>query len=426
ADDGTGNPGAVLAGNMTLGSLGVTDVSGFSLARDNGTQADVVSGLTVNSTINDLLAATNQISGVTAELVGGEIQITRERAGAGTDYNIVSSTSSVTLDVNGVATSGNIVGVIFGIPDGGTLVANNGTDHTFVCADVFDPTNGDIQPTVNLDFVIDDTTGIVTGISGLGGGGVEISSLNGISAGNALISTADTTHAMSITVYDSQGGKHSLTIEFLKSVLENQWTWSASFTGNEIITGGGSGSVEFSPDGALLSFDFVGGASALTFDPNNGASVSNIAFDVGTSGQFDGLSGFASPHTASILNQDGHGLGILNKISIDKAGNIFGIFTNGVSRVLAQIILADFNNQAGLLKAGRSLYQVSANSGDPIEGVAGETISGNISSGALEASSVDIASEFTSMITAQRGFQANARIITTSDNMLDELVNLKR
>ncbi|UCD94211.1 MAG: flagellar hook-basal body complex protein, partial [Candidatus Zixiibacteriota bacterium] len=80
ADDGTGNPGAVLAGNMTLGSLGVTDVSGFSLARDNGTQADVVSGLTVNSTINDLLAATNQISGVTAELVGGEIQITRERA----------------------------------------------------------------------------------------------------------------------------------------------------------------------------------------------------------------------------------------------------------------------------------------------------------------------------------------------------------
>jgi flagellar hook protein FlgE len=69
---------------------------------------------------------------------------------------------------------------------------------------------------------------------------------------------------------------------------------------------------------------------------------------------------------------------------------------------------------------------VSANSGDPIEGVAGETISGNISSGALEASSVDIASEFTSMITAQRGFQANARIITTSDNMLDELVNLKR
>jgi flagellar hook protein FlgE len=426
ADDGTGNPGAILAGNMTLGSLGVTDVSGFTLSRDNGTQVDVVSGLTVNSTVSDLLTAINQISGVKAELVGGEIEITRERAGAGTEYNIVSSASSVTLDANGVATSGNIVGVIFGVPDGGTMAANNGTDHTFVCADVFSPTNGAIQPALNLEFVIDDTTGIVTGISGLGGGGIEVSSLNGISAGTAVIQTADTTHAMSITVYDSQGGKHSLTIEFLKSVQKNHWTWTASFIGNEIITGGGSGTVEFSPDGSLLSFDYVGGASALTFDPNNGASVADIAIDAGTSGQFDGLTGFASPHTAAILNQDGHGLGILNKISIDKAGNIFGIFTNGVSRVLAQIILADFNNQAGLLKAGQSLYQVSANSGDPIEGVAGETISGTISSGALEASSVDIASEFTSMITAQRGFQANARIITTSDNMLDELVNLKR
>jgi len=138
------------------------------------------------------------------------------------------------------------------------------------------------------------------------------------------------------------------------------------------------------------------------------------------------LTGFASPHTASILTQDGYGVGILDNISIDKSGYIFGIFTNGVSRVLAQLVLADFNNSAGLLKAGQSLYQESANSGQAIIGVAGETVSGTISSGALESSSVDIAQEFTSMITTQRGFQANARIITTSDQMLDELVNLKR
>ena len=97
-----------------------------------------------------------------------------------------------------------------------------------------------------------------------------------------------------------------------------------------------------------------------------------------------------------------------------------------MTRVLAQIMLADFTNQAGLRKSGNSLYQSSPNSGDAIEGVAGETISGTMTSGALESSSVDIAQEFTSMITAQRGFQANARIITTSDQMLDELVNLKR
>jgi flagellar hook protein FlgE len=424
-NNATGAPGVILAGTMNLGSLGVTDVSGFTISRDNGSQVDVVSGLTVNSTINDLISAINQISGVKAELVGGEIQLTREKAGAGADYNIELSVSSLNLDPLGVNTTGNIVGVIFGVPDGSTQMINSGTEHTFVCTDTFNPTVGDLRIT-NPDIVVDETTGLAIGISGLGGGDVTIKTLSGLSAGNAVISTADTTHAMSITVYDSQGGKHSLTIEFLKSVDKNNWTWSASFTGNEIITGGGSGTVEFNPDGSLLSFDYNGGATALAFDPNNGASSASIALDAGTAGEFNGLTGFASPHTASMLNQNGHGLGILDKISIDKAGNIFGIFTNGVSRVLAQIILADFNNQAGLLKAGRSLYQGSANSGDPIEGVAGETISGIISSGALEASSVDIASEFTSMITAQRGFQANARIITTSDNMLDELVNLKR
>jgi flagellar hook protein FlgE len=90
------------------------------------------------------------------------------------------------------------------------------------------------------------------------------------------------------------------------------------------------------------------------------------------------------------------------------------------------VYLADFNNVGGLVKAGRSMFQISANSGQPIIGVAGETISGAVSSGALESSSVDIAAEFTNMIIAQRGFQANSRIITTSDSMLDELVNLKR
>jgi flagellar hook protein FlgE len=126
------------------------------------------------------------------------------------------------------------------------------------------------------------------------------------------------------------------------------------------------------------------------------------------------------------INQDGYGMGILDKISIDPTGLIIGIFTNGVSRNLAQITLADFNNEAGLIKSGESLYQTSANSGEGIEGTAGETVSATISSGALESANVDLAQEFTNMIIAQRGFQSNARVITTSDNMLDDLVNLKR
>ncbi|SYZ74269.1 putative Flagellar hook protein FlgE [Candidatus Zixiibacteriota bacterium] len=425
-DDGSGNPVVALSGNMTLGSLGVTDVTGFTLSRDNGAIVDTVSGLTLNSSINDLITAINQIDGIRAELVGGQIQLTREKAGSGTDYNITSSASSVTLNANGAATAGNIVGVVFGVADGSTLAANNGSNHSFVCNDVFTPTGGVALDPEMLDIEVDDNTGLATGIAGLGGGGVEISSLNGLSAGTSIINTADTTHSTSITVFDSQGGKHTMTIQFTKSVNPNEWTWSAAFTGNEIILGGGTGTVRFNQDGSLLSFGYNGGSTGLSFDPNNGAATVNLDINAGTAGRYDGLTGFASAHTASIMNQNGYGLGILDKISIDANGNISGIFTNGVSRVLAQIILADFNNHGGLLKAGRSLYQVSANSGQPIEGVAGETISGTLSSGALEASSVDIAQEFTNMITAQRGFQANARIITTSDNMLDELVNLKR
>lgn len=425
-DDGTGFPGATLSGNMILRNLGVTDISGFTLSLDNGTRVETVSGLTLDSTVNDLITAINQLQGIRAELVGGEVVLTRERAGSGVDYNIESSTSSVTLDANGVATAGNIVGVIFGVADGATLSANNGTDHTFVCADTFTPSGGTAQSPEILSIIVDEVTGLAIGIDGLGNGGVEISSLNGLNAGDAVITTEDTTHAASITVYDSQGAIHSLTIEFLKSVNPNEWSWTASFGGNETIIGGGGGMVTFNPDGSLLTFTYNGGANSLSFNPNNGAAVVNISIDAGTSGQYDGLTGFASPHTASILTQDGYGVGILDNISIDKSGYIFGIFTNGVSRVLAQLVLADFNNSAGLLKAGQSLYQESANSGQAIIGVAGETVSGTISSGALESSSVDIAQEFTSMITTQRGFQANARIITTSDQMLDELVNLKR
>ncbi|MEA1981171.1 MAG: flagellar hook-basal body complex protein, partial [candidate division Zixibacteria bacterium] len=308
---------------------------------------------------------------------------------------------------------------------------------TFVATDTFVPTSGSglasgpFISTLGLSF--DSQSGYVTGLTNLGGGGISISSdpAVGISAtapGNELIiNTEETTHATSINVYDSQGGKHTMTVEFVKSAIDNRWEWNASSTGVETISGGGSGFVAFNSDGSLNSFTYDGGATSLTLDPNNGAMNMNIQFDVGTSGNFDGLTGFRSgSHTATIIGQDGYGVGILDKISIDKAGNISGIFTNGVNRVLAQIMLADFSNQAGLRKAGRSVYQPTANSGSAIEGIAGTTISAELTSGALESSSVDIAQEFTSMITAQRGFQANARIITTSDSMLDELVNIKR
>lgn len=414
-----------MSGAQTLGALGVTDFSDFTITID-GSRTETISGLAADTTVEELVTAINQLAGLSARLDGaGAIEITRDRAGDHTVYNFSSSP----------AVAGDVLNTVFGTGVGATLESAGGTDTTLVATDTFTPDKGSGQaagPVVTqLDLVVDEQTGLVTGLAGLGDGGVEITAgAAGIAAtgGNDLvIETEPTTHTASITVYDSQGGKHTLSVEFFKSVVDNRWEWSASTIGNETITSGGSGYVLFNADGSLNTFAYDGGNEGIELNPNNGAESMTISVNAGSAFGFDGMTGFASgSHTASIVRQDGYGVGLLEKIAIDKAGNISGIFSNGVTRLLAQVLLADFFNQSGLRKAGGSMYQESANSGNAVEGVAGETVSGQIFSGALETSSVDIAQEFTGMITAQRGFQANARIITTSDNMLDELVNIKR
>jgi flagellar hook protein FlgE len=432
-NDGAGGLVGALGASMTLGSLGVTDFSNFGFSVDGGSM-QLIPGLNANSTVQDVINSINQIDGITASLSGGELQIVRDKAGDPGTYNFTSTAGTYTAVPGPGADTGNIIGVLFGV-NGGTIASAGGAAATFVATDTFTPERGydaaEGPVVTQLDLVFDETTGLVTGLKGLGGGGVTIKAgpggLMATGTGPLLVETDPTLWSTSINVYDSLGGKHTLTIEFYKSIVENRWEWSASMIGVETISSGRTGYVSFNPDGSLATFEYFGGADEVTIDPANGAEIMQLRFDAGTISGFDGLTQFASgAHSASIVQQDGYGLGVLEKISIDQSGNISGIFSNGVTRVLAQIMLADFTNQAGLRKAGRSLFQPSANSGDPIAGVAGQTIAGTLTSGALESSSVDIAQEFTSMITAQRGFQANARIISTSDSMLDELVNLKR
>jgi flagellar hook-associated protein FlgK len=425
-----------LSANGTLASYGVTVFNDFTLSVDGGI-ADAVSGLSGTSTVSDLLSAINQIEGVSAALVdtgGGvlQVEITRSKAGDPVDYSFESSDS----------VANNIVDQIFGVAVGvgNTFVSAGGAATTFVATDSFQPNRGSgpaAGPAIStLGLIIDNNSGLVTGLSDIGGSGIQIltatgglaTTIDGVGTDYPLlINTADTMHTSSIGVYDSQGGKHILSIQFFRSIVDNRWEWEASTLGDETITSGSTGYVSFNQDGSLNTFDYTGGATRVTIDPQNGAGNMEITFDAGTVGGYSGLTGFASgSHTATLNSQNGYGMGILEKISIDKAGYISGIFSNGITRVLAQIMLADFANQGGLRKTGKSLYQPTGNSGLAQVGVAGETIGGELLSGALESSAVDIAAEFTSMITAQRGFQANARIISTSDSMLDELVNIKR
>jgi flagellar hook protein FlgE len=127
-----------------------------------------------------------------------------------------------------------------------------------------------------------------------------------------------------------------------------------------------------------------------------------------------------------LRDQDGYTAGTLQNYSIDRYGLITGFFTNGTTSPLGKIVLADFNNPSGLLRIGDNMYQESANSGTGVLGFALEGSQSSMTSGALEMSNVDLAQEFTSMIVAQRGFQANGKVVSSSDEMLQELMQIKR
>jgi flagellar hook protein FlgE len=241
---------------------------------------------------------------------------------------------------------------------------------------------------------------------------------------------AGATRETTITVYDAQGAKHELTVRFTKrdpAVDPNTWDAEISISGAAAPDPTVTIPVRFNPDGTLAAVNGVASDSyTFTFTPAGFTTAQDITLDFGTIGGIDGLSQAAGASTVVIREQDGYPMGDLQNIGIDPSGTISGSFTNGVTLVLAQIVLADFNNPSGLLRSGDNMYSVSANSGSAVLGFAGEGSQSVVTSGALEMSNVDLAQEFTSMITAQRGYQSNARVISTSDEMLQEVVNLKR
>jgi flagellar hook protein FlgE len=227
----------------------------------------------------------------------------------------------------------------------------------------------------------------------------------------------------SITAYDSLGTKYDVKAYMWKTA-SNTWSWAVDPT--NLVAAGvpaasitGSGSFTFAADGTLTNSTI----QTIAFNPP-GATPMSIAVDPGSG--VDGITQYAATSTAVMRDQNGYTSGSLQNFSIDRTGTVTGSFTNGVNVPLAQISLADFNNPAGLLRIGDNMYQESSNSGGAVLGYALEGSQSTLTSGALEMSNVDLAQEFTSMIIAQRGFQANSKVITTSDEMLQELVNLKR
>jgi flagellar hook protein FlgE len=167
--------------------------------------------------------------------------------------------------------------------------------------------------------------------------------------------------------------------------------------------------------------------TTIIIDPQGGVGTNiQIIVDPGSVNQTDGLVCFDSPSSARAINPDGYTSGELEGIAINESGIITGNFTNGQNQTLAQLAIALFDNPAGLRKVGENVFIETLNSGSPTEAAASTGGRGIIIPSALEGSNVDLASEFVNLITAQRGYQTNARMITASDRMLQELVNLVR
>jgi len=231
------------------------------------------------------------------------------------------------------------------------------------------------------------------------------------------------------TIYDSLGNPHTLQIEF-DHLDSGKWAWTASIPATDgTLSSPSSGTINFDASGSIASV-FLGTNQVTTtppipqiiFAPSNGSENQplNLNFGLGTSG----ITQTSLTSQVAALSQDGSPSATLSNLNIDQYGNIDGIFSNGNSKTLAQIMVATFSNLNGLISAGNNLYSVAANSGTPRIDVPGETSATTIQSGALEQSNVDLSQEFTNMIVSQRGFQANAKVITTADQLLQVITNL--
>ena len=235
------------------------------------------------------------------------------------------------------------------------------------------------------------------------------------------------THSSSIDVFDSLGTKHTVRTYFRKTAA-NKWdmtitvpdpgTISTSQPKNEQ-----RGAIIFNSDGALTGYD----PTNISFTAHNGSAPNQtINLSYGTPNKYDGITSFDSKSATSGISQDGYTGGDLVGIRIDQSGTLIGSFSNGHSFGLAQVSMAKFTNDEGLATEGGNVFIQTANSGDPIIGTAATAGRGFIQASALEASNVDLSRALTQLIIIQRGFQANGKTITTSDQLLQTLIGLKQ
>jgi flagellar hook protein FlgE len=234
----------------------------------------------------------------------------------------------------------------------------------------------------------------------------------------------DANPSVSRVIYDGQGRAHTLVLTFEKT-SDTEWTVAtAELAGDPdatppvpptVLTGAG-GTVEFDAEGNLVG----------PVDIALGGTFPNSTDDVDVTVNLEGLTHYGGSTTVGLTEQNGQAAGEVAGYGFDEAGQLLVQFSNGEERAIFQLAIGTVTNANGLEQRGDGLYAATMASGDLTVGRAGQDIATGVISGALEMSNVDLASEFTDMIVTQRGYQASARVITTSDELLQEVVSLKR
>ncbi len=245
-------------------------------------------------------------------------------------------------------------------------------------------------------------------------------------SGNLSSNTGQQVRGFSVPIFDSEGNRHVLAGQFIPTTTPQAWQMSlTSITGDvrsidkRYIDGiefdAGTGSFKGCTDRPEF---------AITFD-FDGSSPQTIAVSMGTAGGLDGLTGFAGSSTAAVAGQDGYAGGELTSVFVDN-GTLVGMFSNGQKEELASVQIALFQNPEGLESAGNGYYTASTDSGQATPSEALRAGAGEIRSGSLEKSSVDVAADFVSIVQAQNGFQTNVRTIEVANNILGELARFVR
>lgn len=447
------NDAAVLAGgiqtvNMTINGINITGTIGAALSTATTNASDLAS----------LINTYSSQTGVVAAASAGSMRYTNDNSMDGDSKKNISVVVNGT-DTTGASAGASITAYKYQYTSGSATPAADSTSigqtksfHSTEDLRAFmqweaqaASGNAGTTVTVNSDgkYVLGNAGGgatIVTAVTSIEGGGTVNPSPLFTQTFNALEGSLPTgastkvsqavnaaTHATSTDIYDSLGSKHTITFSFRKE-SQSTWSWSATIpqpadfgtAGNNMFQ---TGTVQFNSNGSLSSIN----PQSINVNWNNGSTANqqvNLAF--GTTGAFDGLTSFDQKSATSLINQDGYSGGDLNGVRIDQNGVLIGSFTNGRSLGLAQLSMAKFANNEGLMADGGNLFISSANSGDPTIGSAASGGRGAVFASALEMSNVDLSKSLTQLIVIQRGYQANSKTITTSDQMLQVLLQLKQ